>query len=709
MKFRQLFTTVKRAFTFPIDSAAWQAFIRGTDLDIFDPTTAISVNEAWRRSVWVRKCVDSKGKRIAARELKVWRGETEQKNNELLKLFKRPNPYLSGSEFWYLVSAHMDLFGASTWLKDRKGSKVSALWFINPGAISPQFGGKDDRELLAWRVTTRRGTRFVDPLDVAIFREPNPFDVYGWSSPLDAVTYGVTGDIYAQQHNIGFFTLGARPNGVLETDQQLDHKTAQRLLDEFEVRHKAKHRPAILTHGMKWQATQANAADIEFINGRKMNREEILAAFGVPPVEVGLLEYASYANARDQRRMYWESTLVPRINAIGDVLQHDFLNDDDNYSAKHDVSDVEELRESMENLLKSMQILCDHGMPVKQASEYLDLGLLPFDGDDVGLVPINRMPLSDMLNPPEPVSPPEIGVKGKEETPQQVAANAAKGNGGKQQPPPSTPEEQAKQKMFAAIERDLPALVTITRATDYSWLIALLTGDKRELQSVVTPYIREGTKLGIEQINELLGVTWGIDDPRAVAFIQQKALKVTGVNDTTLNELRATLSEGIAAGESIDDLSSRVRSLYNFYSDRDRARMIARTETAQSVNGGRFLVLKGEGVDQHEWLSSRDERVRETHAEEDGHVVAVGETFPVTGCAYPGDVNGPAEEVINCRCVTLPANTSRALDRSGYWERLWSDTSAATRLEKPLARAVKAYFWRQRSRVLRALAEHFEP
>jgi uncharacterized protein with gpF-like domain len=60
------------------------------------------------------------------------------------------------------------------------------------------------------------------------------------------------------------------------------------------------------------------------------------------------------------------------------------------------------------------------------------------------------------------------------------------------------------------------------------------------------------------------------------------------------------------------------------------------------------------GVPKHEWLSSRDTAVRESHASEDGTVVRIGEKFPHTGLEFPQSPDGPPEEVINCRCIATP-------------------------------------------------------
>ena len=52
------------------------------------------------------------------------------------------------------------------------------------------------------------------------------------------------------------------------------------------------------------------------------------------------------------------------------------------------------------------------------------------------------------------------------------------------------------------------------------------------------------------------------------------------------------------------------------------------------------------------WMSRRDARVRHTHRQANGQTVRTNETFTVgdSELAFPGDPNGEAKEVINCRC-----------------------------------------------------------
>jgi SPP1 gp7 family putative phage head morphogenesis protein len=115
--------------------------------------------------------------------------------------------------------------------------------------------------------------------------------------------------------------------------------------------------------------------------------------------------------------------------------------------------------------------------------------------------------------------------------------------------------------------------------------------------------------------------------------------------------LRTQLEEGIRLGESVDKIADRVTEAFD--TQRFRAYRIARTEVAESFNSGRYGTMKDAGVEKLEWLSARDDRVRDSHQEVDGEVIMLGDHFS-NGLLYPLDPSGPPEEIVNCRCVSVP-------------------------------------------------------
>ena len=120
--------------------------------------------------------------------------------------------------------------------------------------------------------------------------------------------------------------------------------------------------------------------------------------------------------------------------------------------------------------------------------------------------------------------------------------------------------------------------------------------------------------------------------------------------------IREQITQGILQGESIPKIAKRLEKVTDM--DRSAAIRNARTATTGAQNLGRIDSYKrakemGIGLRQ-EWLATLDGRTRHTHRQLDGKKVEVGEKFP-NGCRYPGDPQGPAEEVYNCRCTLVAA------------------------------------------------------
>ncbi len=90
-----------------------------------------------------------------------------------------------------------------------------------------------------------------------------------------------------------------------------------------------------------------------------------------------------------------------------------------------------------------------------------------------------------------------------------------------------------------------------------------------------------------------------------------------------------------------------------------RAETIVRTELNRTFNyaGKQRLDDLAETIPEmrQQWVAARDHRTRTTHRAAHGQARAKGELFSV-GTArlrQPGDIAGPAREVINCRCVLI--------------------------------------------------------
>lgn len=130
--------------------------------------------------------------------------------------------------------------------------------------------------------------------------------------------------------------------------------------------------------------------------------------------------------------------------------------------------------------------------------------------------------------------------------------------------------------------------------------------------------------------------------------------KIVSIDDTTRQWLIRKIEEGRAAGFGPEQIA---RSMVN---DRDvplaRARVISRTETVAAANFGGLTAARKTGLRMiKRWVNAHDSRVRETHRDQSeggvgGEVRQLEEPFS-NGLMTPGDPQGSAKEVIQCRCI----------------------------------------------------------
>lgn len=179
---------------------------------------------------------------------------------------------------------------------------------------------------------------------------------------------------------------------------------------------------------------------------------------------------------------------------------------------------------------------------------------------------------------------------------------------------------------------------------------------------------------------------------------------LVGVNRTTADEIRATLLDGMKAGEGIAQLKKRVGDVFDDLKGY-RAERIARTEVVGASNAANVAAYQISGlVDGKEWLAVPDDRTRETHAEMDGEVVGISDDFrsPAGYTAQGPGLFGVPEEDINCRCTVIPKLNEKAgpEERAAVWR---AYDAALIPWESRLVKALQKGAQVQLEHVLRAM------
>lgn len=166
----------------------------------------------------------------------------------------------------------------------------------------------------------------------------------------------------------------------------------------------------------------------------------------------------------------------------------------------------------------------------------------------------------------------------------------------------------------------------------------------------------KAAELSIEDLIRELGEPEDVWTPTITRYIRDQAAgKIRGISDTTRQQVRATLAEGIELHETIQQLAKRIDALYLEQIIPHRSVVIARTETIAASNLGSRAGAIGTGLPlEHEWLSTSDARTRRSHVAVQGQRKPLDEPYEVNGSRlmFPGDTSlgARARETILCRC-----------------------------------------------------------
>ena len=118
-------------------------------------------------------------------------------------------------------------------------------------------------------------------------------------------------------------TTGALPDGVLHSENEITSDQAQDLKAAWIAGNGGRQRgPAVLSGGVKYQPLEFSSVDMELLDSRRYNAEQMCTLFGVPPHLVGVPSQDSktYSNVQQDSQFFVRFTLRPLAIKIEEAL-----------------------------------------------------------------------------------------------------------------------------------------------------------------------------------------------------------------------------------------------------------------------------------------------------------------------------------------------------------------------------------------------------
>ncbi len=380
--------------------------------------------EGYQKNIVAYRCITLIARSLASVPWLAFNGDTELENHPILDLLKSPNPQQGRSAFFEAVESYY-LIAGNLYLREfgPDGKPPRELWTLRPERMKVKAGPGGRIAGYEYRVGTKTVTFPVDPLtgrsEILHIKTFHPTSDYYGLSPLAAAAFSIDQHNAAGEHNYKLLKNGARPSGALTykpndvMPQNLADPQFNRLKRELQEQYSGPSnagRPMLLDGGMTWQQIMLSPIEMDFLNLKNTSARDIAAAYGVPPMLIGILGDATFANYKEARLALWEDRVIPDLVTIQDELNR-WLSPlyGENVRLEFDADEVPALAGKRQDTWEKLE-----GAGFLKINEKREaVGYEEVDGGDVILVPAMMLPLGeDVDNAAATMTPKEAAEVG---------------------------------------------------------------------------------------------------------------------------------------------------------------------------------------------------------------------------------------------------------------------------------------------------------
>lgn len=246
-------------------------------------------------------------------------------------LYRRPNEWMTSFEFREVLTLHAALTGNGYAFVNRLGDgRIRELIPLLPGNVTVEQA-KD--YTLSYRVRGGDGGEIaVIPWQNMLHLRGPSWDGFRGMNSVQLAREAIGLSVATEQAQGKLFSNGARPGGILSTEQVLTEGQITRIREAFAAAYSGSNqfKTAVLDGGFKYAQTTMTGVDAQQLESRKFQIEEICRFFRVYPAMIGYSDKAStYASVEQFFLAHVVHSLGPWIERWEQALSRDLLTDDE--------------------------------------------------------------------------------------------------------------------------------------------------------------------------------------------------------------------------------------------------------------------------------------------------------------------------------------------------------------------------------------------
>lgn len=369
--------------------------------------------EGYQDNAIVHRCVKLIADSASAVKIKVFDGDIELENHELISLLERPNPLQSGGEYFASLYSYLLISGNSYLLRDTENdTPPRELYLLRPDRIKIKSSSSMIPDYYCYLVDGQIIKEY--PVDQDNGRSQlkqiklwNPLDDFYGLSPILASAYNIDQHNLAGLHNVALLKNGCTPSGMLKFEPKdetgmsatLTDDQRARLLEDLEMRFQGSSnsgRPMLLEGNFEYKQLGLNPKDMDFLELLNLSAREIALCFGVPAQLIGIPEANTYSNMETAKLALYEETVIPLLTRVQSDL-NEFLSPlyNGDIRIEYDLTSIPAMAEKTKQVYLNVSQAVQNGIMTRNEARE-KLGLEEIEGADELYIPSNLFPIGEV-------------------------------------------------------------------------------------------------------------------------------------------------------------------------------------------------------------------------------------------------------------------------------------------------------------------------
>lgn len=601
----------------------------------------------WRTQPQVRTVVGFIARNIAQLGVHTFRrlGDTDRErltDHPLAQLLADPLPGMTPYRWIERLVADYKLYDNAYAIKLKLDGRLRALP-VPPTLIWPYGGNWIQPD----HYETPGGRQF-GPDEVMHIHGYDPENLVQGSSPIEALRELLLESSEAAKNRAAMWKGGARITGVIQRPadapdwEAKDRRRFTEMWRTFTEGGGAEGGTPLLEDGMVYLPVGFNPEQAQYIEARKLSREEVAAQYYIPPPLIGILDHATYSNIREQHKHLYQDTLGPDLVQFEQEFVTQLLPDmpGDNADVYCEFNIQAKMRGSFEEQAAAASTAT--GGPWMTRNEIRGRNNLPaIDGGDELIVPMN-VTEGGLASPrdtaPDPAGgAPKAGSLPRRKSGRPTGLGTADGEA-----------EAFAKTLVKWTEQKAKSLLTAAgaKADEMPDLLALWAAGHKDrlaqLQALIADHGFRMAQLG----------AWGVLDewnPEAENWSADVMFAwILAAAETHAEQHEQAGHDAIAKvqKDGADTWRDDLKSSTDGWAVAAVTR--ARTAATETKSFGSHDAAGASGLTQKVWRTGGT-NPRASHKALDGEQVSLDDLFG-NGLRWPGDSAGEVKEVARCNC-----------------------------------------------------------